>query len=833
LPTSAHIGRCPLDSLWQDLRYAARQLLRAPGFTLVAIVTLALGIGANSALFTLAVAILDRPLPGVHSNGLVWLTASDSKTGGVVNLSYPDYLDYRAEHDVFADVAAFAPTRFAFAAGGNAERVRGAVVTSNYFALLGAPMAAGRGFLSSAGQSTTSEPAAIISYDLWQRRFDGEATALGTRIVVNGASLTIVGVAGQRFNGAEHSERLDLWVPVDQIDRLQPQWPHPLTNRGFWWLRSIGRLAPGVTELRASATAATVARRIASTEAEHKDVTARVEAVRNGLPPGEGQDIYPVAMLGALVTGLVLLIACANVSNLLLARAVARRREIAIRRSIGAGRGRVVRQLLTESTLLALLAMAGGLLLASWITDVLAAQLPVPLDITVDRTVLVFSTAVALLTGVLFGLAPAVHATRGDLTSALRAGLTGFDRSRARLQGGFVIAQLSLSLVLLATAGIFLSSLLKMGRVDVGFDATTRVLALSFDLSLQGYTPERASSFVDALGARAGSLPGVQSVSFTNLPPLAGRTIGADVAIQANGVTDSTRIGEAAGVEVTWSTVRPGYFSTVGIPLLAGRDFNDRDGRGAPPVAIVSEQVANRAWPRESPLGKRISFTGPRGPFLTVVGVARDAVTASNPREQRPQVYAAQLQRPATMDLTLLVRANAAPNRTADATVLAAALRRELAALDRNLPIFAVQTLAQYRHESAAEARLGSGILAAFGSLALVLASIGVYGVISFSVRQRSREIGLRVALGAREQQVVRLFLGEGLRLTGVGIVIGLLLALGVVRLLSALFLGVAALDALAILGVLGILTTVALLSCWVPARRAARVDPMHVLRLE
>jgi len=372
-----------------------------------------------------------------------------------------------------------------------------------------------------------------------------------------------------------------------------------------------------------------------------------------------------------------------------------------------------------------------------------------------------------------------------------------------------------------------------MRRVDVGFDATTRVLALSFDLNLQGYTPERARTFVDALGARAAALPGVQSVAFTNLPPLAGRTIAADVAIDDNGTIDSTRFGEAAGVEVTWSTIRPGYFGTVGIPLLAGRDFSDRDDAGAPLAAIVSQQVANRAWPRANPLGKRISFTGPRGPFLTVVGVARDALVAGNLREQRPQVYAAQLQHSTTMDLTLLVRARATRNQIADASPLAASLRRIIASIDPDLPVFAVQTLAQYRRDSAAEARLGSSLLAAFGCLALVLASVGVYAVVAFSVRQRSREIGLRVALGAREGQVVQLFLGEGLRLTIVGVAIGLLLALGLVRLLSALFLGVAALDVLAIAGVVGILTAVAVLSCWLPARRAARVDPMHVLRLE
>jgi len=281
-----------MDSLWQDLRYAARQLLRAPGFTVVAIVTLALGIGATSALFTLAEAVLDRPLPGVRSNGLVWLSATEARTGRVLSLSYPDYLDYRAQHEVFADVAAFAATRFAFATDGSAERVRGAVVTTNYFSLLGAPMATGRGFTPAEGAAGSADASAVISYDLWQRRFGGEASALGRRIVINGASFSIIGVAGPRFNGPEHSERLDLWVPVGQIDRLQPHWPHPLTNRGFWWLRSVGRLAPGVSEAQAAAAASTVAARIAATNrSDHAGVTARVDAVRNGLQPGEGQDI--------------------------------------------------------------------------------------------------------------------------------------------------------------------------------------------------------------------------------------------------------------------------------------------------------------------------------------------------------------------------------------------------------------------------------------------------------------------------------------------------------------------------------------------------------------
>lgn len=824
-----------MDSFRQDLRYAARQLLRTPGFTVVAVVTLAFGIGANAALFTLATAILDRPLPGVNGDRLVWLTANDARRGAVRSMSYPDYLDYQRQRDVFHDLAAFAPARFSIASNGHAERVRGAMVTSNYFSVLGTPITLGGSFLPGDGSRSDVDPTVVISYDLWQRRFAGELSVLGKRIVINGASFTIVGVAPSQFNGPEHSERLDVWVPVSFIERVTPQWPHPLTNRDFWWLRAIGRVAPNVPYERANAAVGAVAARIATVDpAEHKDITARLEPVRNGLSPGEGQDIYPVATLAAIVTALVLLIACANVSNLLLARGVSRRREIAIRRSIGAARFRIVRQLLTESILLALLATVAGLLLATWFSDILVSQLPVPLDISVDRRVLAFCVATAVVTGLTFGIVPAFHATRGDLTSVLKVGLTGFDRGRAKLQGAFVAAQLSLSLVLLATAGIFLSSLFRMSRIDVGFDATTRVLALSFDLGLQGYTPDRANTFINTLGGRAAGLPGVESVSFTNLPPLSGRVIGADLALDLDGRIDSTRFGEAAGVEVTWGTVRPGYFSTVGIPVLAGRDFSDADAIGAAPVAIVSERVAQHAWPGQIPLGKRISFTGSRGPFMTVIGVARDAIVANNQRELRPQVYTPQRQRPATMDLTLLVRAaSITANGAADASALAASLRRLFSAIDPNLPVFAVQTLAQYREESTAEARLGSRLLSAFGLLALVLASVGVYGVIAFSVGQRSREIGLRVALGARERQVVGLFVGQGMRLTSIGLGIGLLLSLGVVRLLSTVFFGVATIDIAAILGVVAILASVAFISCWLPARRAAHVDPMHALRLE
>jgi len=817
-----------METLLQDLKYATRQLLRSPAFAIVATLTLAVGIGANTALFSLANAILARPLPEIAApHGLVWITPVDSRGGHPLMLSYPDFLDYRDSTQAFAQASVIAHVEFAIASGGDPARVRGALVSGDYFRMLGVRFALGRGFLPEEDVVGATTSAAIISYRLWQDRFGGGTGAIGAKITIDGQSFTIVGVTPERFNGVEHSERRDVWVPISLAGTRLPGFENFLKQRDTWWLTAVGRLAPGVSIDRANSALSTVAARIAKADSvEHAFVTARAFPMRGGLGPTDGNDVAPVALLAFAVTLLVLLIACANVSNLLLGRAVARRREIAVRLSIGAARRRIVRQLLTESVLLAACGTAVGFIFASWATDVIASIIPAPIDVSPDARVLWFTIAIAFLTGVGFGVVPALSATRADITSVLKEAAIGFDRSRARLQRVFVVAQVSLSLVLLVTAGMFLGALYKSTQVDVHFDATDRVLAASFSLELNGFTQERGTAFLDELHARVMALPGVASATFTNQVPMGERHIGADVAIQGDQAA-TRRFGESGGFEVYESTIRPQYFRTVGIPLVRGRDFTRDDRVGAEPVALVSEDFARAAWPNEDPLGKRVSTSGKNGPFMTVVGVAREAQTYGLNERRRPIVYLAQAQHPKVMDLTLLVR------KPAGAIQLAPAIRRIIRDMDRNLPVNDVQTLAQYRYDRGAESRLGSTLLAIFGGLALLLATIGVYAVMAFSVGQRTREIGVRVALGARSTEIIAMFLREGWRLAAFGIAVGIALSAGVAKVLSSVFLGLRMSDAIVFALGAGLLSFAVLAACWIPARRAAGVDPMIALRSE
>jgi predicted permease len=817
-----------METLVQDLRYATRQLLRAPGFALVATLTLAIGIGANTALFSLANAILARPLPEIAStDGLVWITPVDSRYGHSLMLSYPDFLDYRDSTGVFSSASAVANVDFAISSGGDPARVHGTLVSADYFRMLGVRFAAGRGFLPDEDRIGASNSAAVISYRLWQERFAGEMSAIGGRITIDGQPFTIVGVTPERFNGAEHSEPRDVWVPISLAGTRLPGFEHFLERRTTWWLTAVGRLAPGVSIERANAALATMAARIAKVDsAEHAFVTARAIAVRGGLGPNDGNDVAPVAVLASAVTLLVLLIACANVSNLLLGRAVARRREIAVRLSIGAARRRIVRQLLTESVLLAACGAVTGFLFASWATDLIASIIPAPIDVSPDARVLWFTVAIAFATGVGFGVVPALSATRADITSVLKEAGIGFDRRRARLQRIFVVAQMSLSLILLVTAGMFLGALYKSTRTDVHFDASDRVLAASFSLELNGVSPERGAAFLDELHARVAALPGVESATFTNQVPMGERHIGADVTIQGDAAA-TRRFGESTGLEVYESTIRPDYFRTVGIPLGRGRDFTRDDRVGTEPVVIVSEDFARAAWPNADAPGTRVSVNAQNGPFMTVVGVAREAQTYGLNERRRPIVYLPQIQHPKVLDLTLLVR------RPGGATQLAPTIRKLIGEMDRNLPVYDVQTLARYRYDRGAESRLGSTLLAIFGGLALLLATIGVYAVMAFSVGQRTREIGVRVALGARRGEIVALFVREGWRLAVVGVVIGVALSAGVAKVLASVFLGLRIRDAIVFALGACLLLLAVLAASWIPARRAAGVDPLIALRSE
>jgi predicted permease len=813
-----------LQSLRQDIRFALRQLARSPGFVIVASITLALGIGANTALFTLANSILARPLPEIRDDGtLVWVTPLARQW----NMSYPNFRDLRDENDVFDGVSAFGNAPMSLSSGGTPIKVGGQLVSGNYFSLLGVRMAHGRGFLPDEDVVPGRNAVVVISHQLWQERFEGASDIVGRSIKLNGVPYTIVGVAPALFNGVEHNEPRSVWIPMAMAANAQPQFPRILEQRGASWLNAVGRLKSGVSLDAANASLHSMSRRlIAADSATYARFGARAAAARSGVSPAD-RDVYPLAILASAVTLVVLLIACANVSNMMLGRAVGRKREIAVRLSLGAARWRVVRQLLTESLLLAGAATALGVLIAAWTTGLVESTIPVPLDLAPDGRVLAFTVIAAVTSTLLFGLVPALHATRGDVATALKDATVGSDRRRTRLQRMFVTTQVALSILLLVTSGMFLSSLLKATRIDVQFEATNRVLAASFDLGLQGYTPEKSDALVSALGARLAAQPGVEAVTFTNQVPMGERLIGTEFSLASDRSDAGSDARGGRERSVYQSTIRPGYFRVLGIPLTRGRDFSDRDVVGSEQVAIVSDDLARKAWPGADAVGKRISLEGPDGPFLTIVGVAREALTMGVSERRRPTIYLPQRQQPNTLDFTILVRA------IDDARPLARVIRETMADLDADLPVDAVQTLAQYRRDRTAEARLGSSMIAIFGALALLLATVGVYAVLAFSVSQRTKEIGIRIAVGAGRRQISALFLREGMRLAAVGVGIGLVLGAGAAKALSSVFLGVQARDVLVFLTVAALLFATALVATWLPARRAARVDPLQALRYE
>jgi macrolide transport system ATP-binding/permease protein len=817
-----------MSDLVQDVRYAARQMARKPGLTAFAVLSLALGIGVNSSMFSLVNAILLRSLPAVRPAELVDVYVGETGQARYATSSFPDFADLRAWNDVVSDLAAFNVTVATWDNGRRTEMLFGEQVTASYFDLLGLRPLLGRAFLPDEDRTPGTHPVAILGQRLWKQRFGGDPKILGRSIKLNGIHFTVVGIAPEKLRGSFPGLVSDFWVPMQMADAMDRT--PSLTSRGSRSLFLKARLKPGIPLVKAQAQFTALAGRL-RTAYPQEDKNLEITLVKTRdvvLNPAIDGPILGVAGLLLGIVGLVLLIACSNVANLLLVRASERRKEIAIRLAIGAGRGRLIRQLLTESVLLALMGGVLGLLFALWTARLILAfkpplAIPLSLDVSLDAKVLGFTMGLALLTGLLCGVAPALQASKPDLVGTLRDDSAGPGRRYRRLglRNLLVITQVAISTVLLIGAGLFLRSLGHASSIDPGFTLRKGVAA-QLVVGLGGtYNEVQARTFYQRLLDRTRALPGVRSAAYADHLPLA-----LEIHVSRAEIEGKPAAREEDRPEADRSGAGPGYFTTLGIPILAGRPFDERDGPAAAKVAIVNETAAKRFWPGEPPLGKRLRFGGGTGDWRTVVGVARDGKYRTLGEDPRPFVYTP-TEQDSSFGRTLVVASDG------DEKAMLAQVRREIDALDPNTPIFDIKTMSEHLSVMLFLARMGAALLAAFGGLGLILASMGLYGVVAASVARRTREIGIRMAIGARRGDVLRLVVKEGMALTGTGLAIGLGLSLLASQVLRGLLYGIAPSDPLTFFGVALVLATVALCANLVPARRATEVDPLVALRYD
>jgi len=807
-----------LGTLLQDIRYGTRTLARSPGFAAVAILTLALGIGANTAIFSLVNGVLLRPLPYRDAGGLAFVAASNRRQGSKADVtSYPDFADWRAQNRVFSGLAAYRAHDYDLS-GGTATssrpvRIRGVRVTQDLFPVLEEAPALGRTFLPEEYQSG-KDHAVLVSDGLWRRLFNGDPALVGKTLKLNEEVYTVVGVMPPRFQ----------FPPTEHASLYTPLVPDADRNHG--WLWAVGRVKPGVSLRQAQVEMDTIALRLQqqhpkSNQGEGVNVMPLQESVVG--------DLRPAFLVFVCAVGLVLLIACANVANLMLSRTAAREREMAVRAAVGAGRGRLMRQLLTESALLGLLGGSLGLVLAVWGVDALLAMLrqrvPPSLveNVGIDGWVLGFTFVVSVLTGVVFGLAPAWSASRVQLNESLKEGsraTTGSLRP-ARLRGVLVVSEVALALVLLVGAGLMIRSFRLLTRVETGVD-THNVLALDFSFHEPRYDqPHVRADFLQQVAERVRTLPGVKSASWAADVPLSGD-------VDSDSFSIAGRPDPAPGKprEASFNVVGPGYLQTLGIPLLRGRDFADNDTAATPGVALINQAMVRHFWPGEDPLGKRITTDGKY--FFSIVGVVGDVRQLGQASETSPEVYLSYLQDPFGWPYrTLVVRSVGEPLK------LVGSVEQAVWSVNKDQPVANVRTLEQVLADSVAQPRIFSLLLGAFAGLALVLASVGIYGVVSYSVTQRTHEVGVRLALGAEQVDVLRLVVGQGMLLTAIGLGIGLTGALALTRFLAGFLYAVRPTDPITFVLVGLTLCTVALLACYIPARRATKVDPMVALRYE
>ena len=819
------------DSWLQDLRYAVRLLRRNPLFALTAVLSLAIGIGANTTIFTIANALLFKPPLGVADASRLVDVGRSQDGQGFDNGSYPNYLDIRARNTVFSGIYAYrlGPEPMSLRGKDGAERIYGEMVSTNYFNVLGTPPRIGRLFTSDDSEQPAATPLAVLSHRFWMRRFNGDPAIVGQTLVLNGRPLTVIGVTPEGFHGTTVLTS-DLWVPVNMVGELASRLPPAiLTSRESAWLVMGARLKPGVTVGQAQAELANIGRAL---EQEFPDANRGkgLRVVASSPVPGDGAPVAAfMAVLMAIVM-LVLAIACANVAGVLLARATTRRREIAVRLAIGAGRGRLIRQMLVESTLLFLIGGSGGLVLARLMTGALLSLLPavpLPIDVTLalDGRAVVFTLTLSLVAAILSGLAPAFHASRAEVVGALKSDTQG-GPERIWLRHAFVVSQVALSIVLVVGAGLFARALQRASEIDPGFDPHGVELA-TLDLSLGGYTADTGRVFARELIRRVRETPGVQAAALSAVMPLGDRGIGlGGLAVPGVELRNGRRF-----FDVDWNVITPGYFATMKMALLTGRDFSDADREGTPSVVIVNETAARQWWPRQDALGKTLlQETGrPDAPdavrTLTVVGVARDSKYRNLGEDPRPFVYVPIQQQ--YLSRTVIAA------RSAHGQRLAGELRALLASMNPNLPIVQALTFDAYSQLGLLPQRIAASVAGSLGLVGVLLAAIGIYGVTAYMVSSRTREIGIRMALGAERASVVRMVLRQGLTLTMIGAAIGLAVAAAASRLLGSLLFGVGATDPLTFIGSTMLFFVVGAAACYVPARRATAIDAMDALRYD
>ncbi|MCI0486651.1 MAG: ABC transporter permease [Blastocatellia bacterium] len=807
-----------METFLQDLRYGVRMLRARPGFTVVALIALALGIGANSAIFSVVNTVLLRPLPYEEPERLVNIWASKTKApDDRVAASAPNFFDWRDQNRVFTGMAAYLEDAYNLTGRGEPLRVKGVAVSGTMFSMLGVNPATGRNFLPEEDVEGASK-VVILSQSLWQQSFGADPNVLGQSVDIDSESYAIVGVMPPAFSFPDAETAL--WMPLAVVK--------PSTwGRMDLFFNVVARLKPGVSIEQAQSDMDSVAGRLAE---QYPASNAGWGVMLVPLHEQAVGDVRPALLVLFGAVGFVLLIACANVANLLLARAASRQREIAIRSALGASRWRVIRQLVTESLMLSLMGGALGLLLALWGGDILATlsteNLPRAQEIGIDGLVLGFTCLLSIMTGLIFGLVPALQVSKPNLSETLKEGgrsSTGGVRSQF-LRSALVVTEVALSLVLLVGAGLLIKSFVRLQQVEPGFESANR-LTLEVALPWTKYPgQEPAAAFFERALDRIEVLPGVQSVGATTALPFSGRDNWRLFYIEGrphSGPQDYTGVGYRA--------INSGYFRALGIPLVQGRDFTEQDRSGVLPVVIVNQAMARKFFPGEDPSGKRFKMGGgpeSKNPWLTVVGVAADVKHSSLDAEAKPEIFLPYLQAAQTA-MHIVVHTAGDPG------ALTAAIRQEVRAVDPDQPVSKVATMEQLLSDSVAPRRFNLLLLGIFAAVALILAAVGIYGVMSYAVTQHTHEIGIRQALGARPVDVLKLVLGQGMRLALAGVVIGLAGAFALTRVMESLLFDVSATDPLTFAVIALLLTGVAAMACFVPARRATRVDPMVALRYE